>query len=66
MQRDHELQFVFQNLNSAMRMVEIGCGNGYVSQQLRSRVAHVDSFDHAENMIERARRSWGERGSSTG
>lgn len=59
-QRDHELQFVFKHLNPTMRMVEIGCGNGYVTQQLRSRVAHVDGFDYAENMIERAREAYGE------
>jgi ubiquinone/menaquinone biosynthesis C-methylase UbiE len=59
-QRDLELKFVFKHLWSAARMVEIGCGNGYVSQQLRARVAHVDAFDKSENMIERARRTYGE------
>ena len=42
-------------------MLEVGCGNGYVSRELRERVAHLDSFDYAENMVERARRSYGER-----
>lgn len=59
-QRDHELQFIFEHLNATMRMVEIGCGNGYVTQQLRTRVAHVDGFDYAENMVERARQAYGE------
>jgi len=59
-QRDHELQFVFKNLNSTMRMIEIGCGNGYVTQQLRERVAHVDGFDYAEHMVERGRKAYGE------
>jgi SAM-dependent methyltransferase len=59
-QRDLELKFVFENLWPTARMVEIGCGNGYVSQQLRARVAHVDAFDYAENMIEHARMSYGE------
>src|SRR5262245_50627675 len=60
-QRDHELQFVFEALEPSMRMVEIGCGNGYVSEQLRTRVAHVDSFDYAENMVDRARKTYGEK-----
>jgi SAM-dependent methyltransferase len=40
--------------------VEVGCGNGYVTQQLRSRVSFVDAFDYAENMVERARSKYGE------
>jgi 2-polyprenyl-3-methyl-5-hydroxy-6-metoxy-1,4-benzoquinol methylase len=59
-QRDLELQFVFQRLLPTARMVEIGCGNGYVTQQLRARVAYVDAFDYAENMIEYARMTYGE------
>lgn len=59
-QRDHELQFVFRNLAPSMRVLEVGCGNGYVTQQLRARVAHVDAFDYAENMIERAKAAYGE------
>lgn len=59
-QRDHELQFVFDALDRNARMIEIGCGNGYVTQQLRSRVAHVDAFDYAENMVDRARQAYGE------
>jgi SAM-dependent methyltransferase len=59
-QRDHELQFILKNVNPSMRMVEIGCGNGYVSQQLRERVASLDAFDYAENMVEQARKNYGE------
>jgi SAM-dependent methyltransferase len=59
-QRDHELQFVFRHLWSSARMIEIGCGNGYVTQQLRARVAHVDAFDYSENMVKRARSTYGE------
>jgi SAM-dependent methyltransferase len=59
-QRDLELKFVFKHLWQAARMVEIGCGNGYVSQQLRAHVAFVDAFDYAENMVERARITYGE------
>lgn len=60
-QRDTELQFVFKHLPLGARMVEVGCGNGYVSQQLRARVAHVDSFDYAERMVEQARATYGEK-----
>jgi SAM-dependent methyltransferase len=59
-QRDLELKFVLKHLWSTAIMVEIGCGNGYASQQLRSRVSYVDGFDYAENMIARARRAYGE------
>ncbi|MBV9405181.1 MAG: class I SAM-dependent methyltransferase [Acidobacteriaceae bacterium] len=59
-QRDMELQFVFENVSLHDRVVEIGCGNGYVSEKLRSRVAHLDAFDYAEKMIDRARDLWGE------
>jgi SAM-dependent methyltransferase len=59
-QRDLELEFVFANLWRSARMVEIGCGNGYVSRQLRERVSFVDAFDYAENMIESARLAYGE------
>ena len=59
-QRDFELTFVFKHLWPSARMVEIGCGNGYVSHQLRTRVAHVDAFDFAENMVERARTLYSE------
>ena len=41
-------------------MLEVGCGNGYVTQQLRERVRHVDGFDYAENMVARARANYGE------
>lgn len=59
-QRDLELEFVFANLWPTARLVEVGCGNGYTSQHLRRRVAFVDAFDYAENMIERARSTYGE------
>jgi SAM-dependent methyltransferase len=53
-QRDLELQFVFKHLTPSARVLEVGCGNGYVTQQLRQRVAFVDAFDFAENMVARA------------
>jgi len=59
-QRDLELEFVFANLWPSARLVEVGCGNGYTSQQLRNRVAFVDAFDYAEKMIEQAQTAYGE------
>ncbi len=59
-QRDLELEFIFARLPSDGRVVEAGCGNGYVTKQIRERVRHVDAFDFAENMIARARAAYGE------
>lgn len=59
-QRDLELDFVLAHLPAAGRVVEVGCGNGYVTQQLRGRAGHVDAFDFAENMVDRARATYGE------
>ena len=59
-QRDLELDFVFCQLPAAAQVLEVGCGNGYVTRQIRERVRHVDAFDFAENMIARARAVYGE------
>jgi SAM-dependent methyltransferase len=59
-QRDLELEFVFKNIDRGSRLLEVGCGNGYVTWQLRERVAHVDAFDFAENMVEQGKRLYGE------
>jgi len=59
-QRDLELDFVFAHLPADGRVLEVGCGNGYVTQQVRRLVKQVDAFDFAENMVERARTSYGE------
>lgn len=60
-QRDLELDFVLAHLPKAGRVLEVGCGNGYVTRQIRERCEWVDAFDFAENMIERARRTCGAR-----
>jgi ubiquinone/menaquinone biosynthesis C-methylase UbiE len=60
-QRDLELQFIFRHLGQGSRVLEVGCGNGYVTSQLRERVAHVDAFDFSENMVARAKELYGER-----
>jgi SAM-dependent methyltransferase len=59
-QRDFELEFITRQLSPGSRMLEVGCGNGYVTAQIRERVGFVDAFDYAENMVERARSRHGE------
>ena len=59
-QRDLELDFVLAHLPPVGRVLEVGCGNGYVTQRIRERTGFVDAFDFSENMIERARAACGE------
>ncbi len=59
-QRDHELQFILRQIDQTMRIIEIGCGNGFVSQQLRDKAAFVDAFDYSENMVQQAKDNYGE------
>jgi SAM-dependent methyltransferase len=59
-QRDFELRFIVEQLSPSMRMLEVGCGNGYITDQIRKQVAFVDAFDYAENMVRRARARYGE------
>jgi ubiquinone/menaquinone biosynthesis C-methylase UbiE len=60
-QRDLELSFIFKHLWPGARLLEVGCGNGYVTQQLRARVAHIDAFDYSKKMLERALSTYGEK-----
>ncbi len=59
-QRDLELDFVFAHLPADGRVLEVGCGNGYLTHQIRGRSRHVDAFDFSENMIGRAQATYGE------
>lgn len=59
-QRQLENDFILQHLPTGGQVLEVGCGNGYLTQELRKHVSHVDAFDYAENMIERAIRVYGE------
>jgi 2-polyprenyl-3-methyl-5-hydroxy-6-metoxy-1,4-benzoquinol methylase len=43
-----------------MRVLEVGCGNGFSTDRFRSLVEHIDAFDYAGQMIERAKRTFGE------
>jgi len=60
-QRDLETEFVLAQLQPNSRILEIGCGNGFLTNILRTRVNSVDAFDYAENMVEEARRLYGEK-----
>ena len=59
-QRELEYDYVCRYLTKEMTVLEVGCGNGFSTNRFRDLVKHVDAFDYAENMIERARQSFGE------
>ena len=60
-QREVEIHHILPHLKRDQRVLEVGCGNGYLTNLLRTRVAHVDAFDYSENMIERAKKAYGEK-----
>ena len=60
-QRSLENDFVLSHLSSDDRILEVGCGNGFLTQELRKHVSHVDAFDFAENMVESAIELYGEK-----
>ena len=53
-QRNIEFSFIEKFLDENESLLEIGCGNGFLTKILRDRVKHVDAFDQAEWMIKRA------------
>ena len=60
-QRDLELDFVLKHVPVDAKILEVGCGNGYLTERLLTgRSGHVDSFDFSENMIARARATVGQ------
>lgn len=59
-QRELEYDYVGRYLTSAMTVLEVGCGNGFSTNRFRGLVTHIDAFDYSENMIERARATFGE------
>jgi SAM-dependent methyltransferase len=60
-QRELETKFLLKNLNSNDRVLEVGCGNGFLTNILREKVSHVDGFDYSENMINQAKKRYGEK-----
>jgi SAM-dependent methyltransferase len=59
-QREIEYDYVCQYLEPEMRILEVGCGNGFSTERFRPLVEHVDAFDWAEDMIARAKATVGE------
>lgn len=59
-QRDLEFDFICPHLDTSMRVLEVGCGNGYSTAIFRKHCGYVDAFDQSEAMIARARVSHGE------
>jgi SAM-dependent methyltransferase len=60
-QRSLENDFIFSQLSPENRVLEVGCGNGHLTQELRNHVGFVDSFDFSENMISMAKENIGEK-----
>lgn len=60
-QRKLETDFILEHLDESHSVLEAGCGNGFLTDIIRSNVKHVDAFDYAENMIERAKSEQGEK-----
>ncbi|HEV8678171.1 MAG TPA: class I SAM-dependent methyltransferase [Stellaceae bacterium] len=60
-QRGLENAFILDRLLPTDRVLEVGCGNGYLTEELRRRAHHVSSFDFSEQMIAEAVERVGER-----
>jgi SAM-dependent methyltransferase len=63
-QRKLENDFIFQWIKPADRLLEVGCGNGFLTEELRKRVQHVTGFDFSEQMIAGAKSGVGETNNS--
>jgi SAM-dependent methyltransferase len=59
-QRELEYDHVCRYLEPHMRVLEVGCGNGFSTRRFRDFVAHIDAFDYSEEMVERAKRFVGD------
>lgn len=59
-QRELEIAFIMSNLPRDCRMLEVGCGNGFLTNVLRSHAGFVDAFDYSENMVAQAKKLYGE------
>ncbi len=59
-QRELETQFLLKHIETHDQVLEVGSGNGFLTNILRDHVAHVDSFDYAENMVDQAKKKYGE------
>lgn len=60
-QQDLEYANIYKYLDKNMVVLEIGCGNGYCTNIMRDRVKHIDAIDCSLEMVERARKNFGEQ-----
>ena len=50
--RNLEMQAIFAHIRDGMRVLEVGCGNGFVAEELVCRFAvELDAFDYSPEMI---------------
>lgn len=59
-QRQIENDFITAHLSKGNDVLEVGCGNGFLTTVLRQHVRHVDGFDFSEGMIAHAKEFAGE------
>ncbi len=63
-QRQIEDDFILKYLDKNDEVLEIGCGNGILTAEIRALTKHVDAFDFSESMIETAKKMRGETNNS--
>jgi ubiquinone/menaquinone biosynthesis C-methylase UbiE len=59
-QREIENDFLLKHLKPTDEVLEVGCGNGFLTSLLRQHVKHVDAFDYSENMVSQAKELYGQ------
>ncbi|NJN40030.1 MAG: class I SAM-dependent methyltransferase [Gammaproteobacteria bacterium] len=59
-QRELETAFVLTHLPRGTKVLEVGCGNGFLTDILRQHCGSVDAFDYSENMVAQAKQLHGE------
>ena len=53
-QRKLECAFIEKFLGPDLDVLEVGCGNGFLSSWLADQVKHLDAFDYSPNMVSQA------------
>ncbi|MEO5378862.1 MAG: class I SAM-dependent methyltransferase [Magnetococcus sp. DMHC-6] len=55
-QKKLELDFLDKHLSSEMNVLEVGCGNGFITEHISKYIKKVDAFDQSEGMIDLAKK----------